>query len=100
MIDPLQEELITPNEATRYYPRSATGKRVHVSKVYRDMQKGQRGKRLEFVRTPRMATSKEAIARFFQCLSGMTGRGAGEGTHRTRARDEQRIERDLDQLGI
>ena len=95
MIDPLREDLITPNEATRYYPRSSKGKKVHVSKVYRDMQSG-----LEFVRTPRIATSKEAIARFFRQLSAMSEQDVSVIPIQIRSRNDERIERELDRLGI
>ena len=40
MIDPMVEGLITPAEATSLYPRGPNGKKVHVSKVYRDMGRG------------------------------------------------------------
>jgi hypothetical protein len=99
VIDPMVEELITPNEATRYYPRSARGKKVHVSRVYRDIQVGHRGVKLEALRTPRLATSKAAIARFFRALSDIPGQVVTSSTCR-RARHEEAIERELDQIGI
>jgi hypothetical protein len=100
VIDPMVEELITPNEATRYYPRSAKGKRVHVSRVYRDFQVGHRGVKLESLQTPRLVTSKEAIARFFRSMSAMPSPESTAATSRSRARDDVHIERELDQLGI
>jgi hypothetical protein len=100
LIDPLEEELITPSEATRYYPRSAKGKKVHVSKIYRDLQVGHRGVKLESIRTPRLATSKEAIARFFQRLSMVPGQDVNMISAKKRPTGDERIERELDRLGI
>ncbi len=100
MIDPLLEELITPKEATRYYPRNSKGRKVHVAKVYRDMQVGQRGLKLESLRTPRLATSRQAIARFFSRLSLGAAQESPTLTERARSRNEETIERELDRLGI
>lgn len=99
MIDPLHEELILPSEAVQHYPRTAKGKRVHVSRVYRDMLVGKRGVRLESLRTPRLVTSREAIARFFQRLSDGAAPSSLPITKKV-SRDSVRIERELDRLGI
>ena len=100
MIDPTKEELITPNEATRYYPRSARGKKVHISKVYRDMQVGHQGLKLESIRTPRLATSREAVSRFFHRLSGKPGKEASKTQKSNRYGEERQVEQELDRLGI
>jgi hypothetical protein len=100
LIDPLYEELITPREATRYYPRNSRGRKVHVAKVYRDMQVGKHGVKLECLRTPRLVTSKEAIARFFKRLSIGAQPDLRVPTGLKRSRDGERIERELDRIGI
>ena len=64
MIDPLTEELVSPREAAKLYPRGRGGKVVHVSRVYRDILHGHDGIRLESISTPRLATSRQAVARF------------------------------------
>jgi hypothetical protein len=64
-IDILKEALITPPEAAELYP----GGPVDVSHVYRDIKVGHGGIRLEHLRTPRIATSREAVARFFAALT-------------------------------
>ena len=100
MIDPLREELITPKEATHHYPRNSKGRKVHVARVYRDIQIGKQGVKLESLRTPRLVTSREAIARFFQRLSDGATQQSPVLTRQNRSRDEERIERELDRLGI
>lgn len=99
MIDPTKEVLITPAEATWLYPCNSQGKKVHVSKIYRDMTQGSRGIVLESIRTPRLCTTREAIARFFVRLSeGPTGEVTA--TKAVARVHERRIEHELDRLGI
>ena len=101
MIDTLVEDLITPAEATALYPRGPTGKKVHVSKVYRDMGRGVRGIVLESVRTPRLATSRQAVARFFRRLSEVS-RPAAPAARSDVARERANhvVEQELDRLGF
>ncbi len=102
MIDPLVEELITPTEATAIYPRGPRGKKVHVSKVYRDMDRGVRGVVLESIHTPRLATSRQAVARFFRLLSEASRRSVSPSVAApvSRGRTSEAIERELDLLGF
>jgi Protein of unknown function (DUF1580) len=101
VIDPLVEELITPSQATALYPRNSKGKKVHISKIYRDMDRGARGILLESLRTPRRATSREAVARFFRRLSEAATSGAPDTRHNAvRDRANPEVERELDRLGI
>ena len=103
MIDPLTEPLIRPDLAAALYPVGADGKPVHVSRVYRDMKHGRDGIRLEFVRTPRLATSREAVARFFHRLTEAAARPpvGGSCPSRTNPRRADRdVDRELDRLGI
>ena len=101
MIDPLAEDLITPAEATGLYPRGPRGRKVHVSKVYRDMGRGARGVVLESISTPRLATSRQAVARFFRRLSEAS-RPLEPATRNDvgRTRPDSRVEQALDRLGF
>jgi len=98
LIDPLSE-VVTPREATRYYPRDHRGRKVHVSTVFRHMKVGVRGVLLESIRTPRLCTSKEAIARFFRKLSEGPGSDSRAKPVVDRVSD-CRVEAELDRLGI
>ena len=104
MIDPLTEQLIRPSNAVKLYPTGRDGKPIHVSVVYRDMKYGRNGILLESLRTPRLATSREAVVRFFYKLtSASASLGSREPVKKTRAvreRADRRVERALDQLGI
>jgi hypothetical protein len=100
VIDPLREKSLIPRLATEHYPRNSWGKKVHVSRVYRDMLVGKNGVKLECLRTPRLVTSKEAIARFFQRLSNGATQQSQVLTTEQRTRDQQRTERELDRIGI
>ena len=101
MIDPLTEDLVLPESATGLFPRQPNGKKIHVSAIYRYMKHGCRGVILESIRTPRLATSRQAVSRFCRRLSGVS-RPAETAIHhdadRRRAKDE--VERELDHLGI
>ncbi|MDB5350438.1 MAG: hypothetical protein JWN86_1685 [Planctomycetota bacterium] len=101
MIDPIREDLIFLSVAPRHYPGGAGGKKVHVSRVYRDIHDGCRGVFLEAVRTPKLATSREAIARFFLRL-GELDRGVRPGIPRSlrSAPADPRVEEALDGLGL
>jgi hypothetical protein len=101
MIDPLAEELITPTAATQLYPRGPKGKKVHVARVYRDMLHGSHGVVLEHVRTPRLATSREAVARFFARLTRALGSERDGSAEPTPTRPDARdVDRQLDALGL
>jgi hypothetical protein len=101
MIDPLREELITPAEAARCDPRKADGRRARVRRVDRDRPRGPHGVRLESVRTPRRATSREAVARFFARLTEAPGDGTVVGPAGGPAsRDARLVEVALDAPGL
>src|SRR4051812_6611550 len=101
MIDPLKEDLIWPTEATKLYPRGPGGKKRHVSQVYRDMKVGHRGIVLESIRTPKLATSREAVARFFHRLTEASGPAQpAPRSQAGRERSDRDVERELDRLGF
>ncbi len=69
MIDISQENLVALADVPAMLPRRRGGKRVHLSCVYRWAQRGIRGVRLEVLQCGgTKATSREALARFFQRL--------------------------------
>jgi hypothetical protein len=101
VIDPLTEMIISPRMAARMFPQGENGKYPHVGKIYRLMKTGWHGVVLESIRTPRLATSREAVARFFRRLgeieraigAGSLGPGANE-------RASLAVEQELDDLGL
>ena len=69
MIDTATETLLTPDEARRQIP-GRQGKQLDLCTLYRWMQRGRKGVRLEYVcLSGKQYTSKEALARFFQHLT-------------------------------
>ena len=65
MIDVNQEQLVPIRNVPGLLPRRPTGKRVHISAVYRWVQRGVRGVRLESIRIGGTTyTSREALQRF------------------------------------
>ena len=97
MIDPMSEDLLTPKEATRYFPRGPSGRYPHVAKIYRLVKEG----KLEHILTPKLATSRQAIARMFTRFT--EGDRPAEPTIHTRAVQKQtsrEVEQELDRLGI
>ncbi len=67
MIDLLRESLISLHDIPRILPARPNGKRLHVSAIYRWVQRGIRGIRLEVVRVGGTTyTSREALQRFVQ----------------------------------
>ena len=101
MIDPLREELLSPAQACKLYPLGASGRPPSVSLVYRHIQKGFKGIRLESIRVPRIATSREAVSRFFRRLTEATTPEVQDVVSRgIVARSDQQVERELDHLGL
>src|SRR4051812_46174754 len=102
MIDPLSEDTIWPTVAADLYPRGPEGRKVHVSRVYRDMKRGRYGIVLESIHTPRLATSRQAVARFFQRLTEVRQSASGRTsqTEPARERANVEVERELDRLGL
>jgi hypothetical protein len=69
MIDINTETLLTPDEARRQIP-GRQGKKLDLCTLYRWMQRGRKGVRLEYVCIGgKQFTSKEALARYFQRLT-------------------------------
>ncbi len=65
MIDLSAEKLIRAQDVPKLLPPRHTGKPVHVSAVYRWIQRGVQGVRLEYIKIGGTTyTSKEALQRF------------------------------------
>lgn len=99
-INPNEEMLISLTEAAELLPARRSGKRPHVSTLYRWTLKGCRGVVLESLQAGgTRVTSREALARFCQRLTDARvpsppsdGRG--------RSRDDTDVERKLTEAGI
>jgi hypothetical protein len=107
MIDPTKEPLVLvagPEPGIRgIYPRNPDGSLVSVDRVYRDIRQGRGGIYLECVYTPRLATSREAVARFFARLTEARTAAAPDAGHQSlaaRERAKTKVEERLDRLGI
>lgn len=65
MIDIEHENLVSLHDVLKLFPARANGKRIHISAVYRWVQRGVRGVHLEIVRVGGTSyTSREALQRF------------------------------------
>ena len=65
MIEIGNEQLVPLHEVPRLLPTRGSGKRIHISAIYRWVQRGIRGNRLEVIRVGGTTyTSREALQRF------------------------------------
>lgn len=70
MIDLATEHLISLRDVPRYLPPRPNGKRVHISAVYRWVQKGSRNSRLEAIRIGGTTySSLEALQRWADAIT-------------------------------
>ena len=70
-IDAFQEQIMTFAQAAKILPRKRAGKKTHVCTVYRWASRGIRGVALETIRVGgTTCTSREALQRFFDALTG------------------------------
>lgn len=70
MIDVLSEHVLSLAHAARHVPKLRGDRRVHISTLYRWVQAGVRGTRLETIWIGgTRCTSIEALQRFFELLS-------------------------------
>jgi hypothetical protein len=106
VIDATQEDLITLAAAAAGLPRRRRGCPVHPSALYRWTTSGCRGVILESIQIGNVrCTSKQALQRFFEALSAVSGAGAGNPrgpggrTIAQRQRAAQRAERALIEKG-
>jgi hypothetical protein len=72
MIDTTTETVLSLAQAADELPRRRRGRKTHVSTLYRWTQSGCRGVRLEYIQCgATRCTSREALQRFFERLSGI-----------------------------
>lgn len=103
------ENVVSLTEATRIIP-PRNGKRVAISTLWRWCRKGINGVRLDYIRMGRnIATSSEAIGRFFEALAQadkpladapVQEKPLWSNTPASRRASIQNAKRKLDQLGI
>ena len=100
MIDLTQEELVPVRDVPKHLPPRPTGKRVHISAVYRWLLRGIRGVRLESLKIGGTTyTSKEALQRFADQLSSPTrDPGTTPATTLTRKKQIDRAARQVDAI--
>ncbi|QDV34107.1 DUF1580 domain-containing protein [Tautonia plasticadhaerens] len=111
MIDVTFETIIPLGQVSALIPSSRPGKRTHISTIWRWATKGVKGARLETVTIGGSRyTSREAVQRFVERLSGSPGDQAGRDpsaaspvrTRRTEARrlrDSERAAQELERMG-
>jgi hypothetical protein len=98
-IDVNAEELLSLTEAAQHPAfRHPRGEPCSLAKIYRMINPGVRGHRLECVRCPGLKTSSEAIARFVAKLT--FGDSASAPTTASERRRRERVDRELERLGI
>lgn len=102
MIDVTQEKLISIRQVPRLLPCRPTGKRVHISAVYRWIQRGIRGVQLEAIRVGGTTyTSHEALQRFAAQLrrpgipQSVEGRQTPRARERASAKAAKLVEKEL-----
>jgi len=96
------EALIPLRQAARLLPKRRAGKPAHVATLYRWAQRGLRGVRLETIQVGgTLCTTREALQRFFDRLSkDPEPETARERSSAARERAAQRVDEELERLGI
>ncbi len=104
MIDISTEKLVTPTEITKHVPRRRAGKKCNVATVYRWMQIGIHGIRLEsLVCGGSKCSSIEALQRFFDALTAQAdGQPVEQPPRITKSRQKQieAAEKRLEKAGV
>lgn len=101
MIDLATERLIALREVPKHLPPRPTGRRIHISAVYRWIQRGVRGVRLDSIQVGGTTyTSVEALQRFADGLSsrGPTDRAGLAPTTATRRKQIERAAREAEAI--
>lgn len=100
MIEIAAERLLTLNQVPKLVPTRANGRRVHISTIYRWVQRGVNGIRLETIRVGgTTCTSMEALQRFCDRLS-RDDEPAERSPERKRKQSIDRVGSELDGIGI
>jgi Protein of unknown function (DUF1580) len=98
----IDETLLPPAEAAKELPRRRRGRKTHVSTLYRWMTSGCRGVVLESIQVGgTRCTSREALQRFFERLSGPdpTRPGGGQPGRVPVRRSAARRQRESEEAG-
>jgi hypothetical protein len=94
MIDLDSESVLPLADVPAVVPPGRNGRRPHVSVIYRWVQRGLRGIRLEAVQVGgHRVTSREALNRFFAALSDRAGLAQGNPAIRSPARRDREYDR-------
>ena len=79
MIDSASEKLLPPDELVGHLPPHSGGKPRHPASLYRWMDQGLRGVRLEFIQIGGARySSREALSRFLNELTSRAIKGKGD----------------------
>ena len=100
MIDLTAEQLIPIRDVPKRLPPRTSGKRLHISAVYRWIQRGVRGVRLESIKLGGTTyTTVEALQRFSNNLSsGVDMTVQSQPTARARQRQIDRASQEVDSI--
>jgi hypothetical protein len=101
MIDPAQEKLLFLSALGRTLMADDGGKPPGPGTLARWAQHGLRGVRLEIVRVGgRLASSREALARFFSAVEAARGGPSVEHAHQQKTPNTRETEEELDRLRL
>lgn len=103
MIDLQSEKLVPIRMVPKLLPRQPNGKRLHISAVYRWMERGRKGVRLEWIKVGgRRYTSREALQRFSEaCTEAEQGSHVEPNrrtTNRQRKREVEKARKEVDRI--
>ncbi len=101
MIDLAAETLLTISQAARIRPPARGGRPTHSSTIYRWITRGIRGCKLEAIRLGgTLYTSREAMQRFADRLTGLPAQPGTGPTEADRRRLADATEEELTSLGL
>lgn len=103
MIDLQHEQLVPIRMVPKLLPRHPNGKRLHISAVYRWMERGRKGVHLEWIKIGgRRYTSREALQRFSEaCTEAEQGSRLepnGRMTTRQRKREAEKARKAVERI--
>ncbi len=99
MIDPLTEQIVSLPEGAKFCPERRSGKKPHVSCLYRWTNTGCKGVVLESLQVGgTRCTSLEAMARFFNRLTAAANCGPAQSY--TSEQELEAVEKELKAEGI
>ncbi len=100
MIDIQNETVVSLTEASKHLPRRRAGKRPHPATLYRWVQHGVRGVKLEAIQVGgTLCTSLQALQRFCEACTDPSSRPPSS-TSKSREREIKKAEAELAKAGI